>query len=359
MVTGGEARVRDVIVIGGGICGIVFCKYALENRLDVLVLEKENEIGGLWRKLPSWQDLQTRKEDWSLNDLPIDGVTQSDVFKNIQAWVDRYALNPVIRLGHAVSEVKRLEPHWEVQTNRGSFLARNLLVASGIQNVPNLPVIERINPAVKEYHSSQLKNPEELRNKAVTVVGGGASAFDLLDLALEYEASSISWIYRSTKWMMPSLQPKTAKAMLRFMAFQQMWQTEASIEGALRTLLDAKYKYFGIEAIKPESPYEYRQQQLVPGRPLLIRHFNQIERYKGEIDKIEGNSISVGNSTLKTDCVLYGTGYKVDLTYLGLPEFENITRTEELSKRCGTIARSLDYEGLFFSRSKPQRSNQH
>ena len=33
-------------------------------------------VGGLWRDLPPWQDIQFRKEDWTLGDLPLSGEDQ-------------------------------------------------------------------------------------------------------------------------------------------------------------------------------------------------------------------------------------------------------------------------------------------
>ena len=66
----------DVIVIGAGLCGITFLKYALEQNLRCIILEKQQDVGGLWTWLPSWQDIQNRKADFSINGMPLEGVTQ-------------------------------------------------------------------------------------------------------------------------------------------------------------------------------------------------------------------------------------------------------------------------------------------
>ena len=36
----------DAIIIGAGICGIIFLKYAREQGLRCLVLEKQDAVGG-------------------------------------------------------------------------------------------------------------------------------------------------------------------------------------------------------------------------------------------------------------------------------------------------------------------------
>ena len=75
----------DLIIIGGGIGGIISLKYAKDAGLDAILLEKGDAVGGLWRDLPAWQDLQIRKEDWTLGDLPIAGEDQASVLANIRA----------------------------------------------------------------------------------------------------------------------------------------------------------------------------------------------------------------------------------------------------------------------------------
>ena len=40
---------RDVIVLGAGWSGLVACKYALEEGLSIVAIEKREGIGGVWR----------------------------------------------------------------------------------------------------------------------------------------------------------------------------------------------------------------------------------------------------------------------------------------------------------------------
>ena len=71
MAEAGSSAQGDLIIIGGGIGGIISLKYARDAGLDAILLEKGGAVGGLWRDLPPWQDLQIRKEDWTLGDLPM------------------------------------------------------------------------------------------------------------------------------------------------------------------------------------------------------------------------------------------------------------------------------------------------
>ena len=69
----------DLVIVGGGIGGVICLKYAKDAGLNALLLERRERIGGLWRDLPPWQDIQFRKEDWTLGDLPLSGEDQPSV----------------------------------------------------------------------------------------------------------------------------------------------------------------------------------------------------------------------------------------------------------------------------------------
>lgn len=46
-------------------------------------------------------------------------------------------------------------------------------------------------------------------HRAATMrVGGGASAFDLLELCFQHGARRTVWVYRGLRWFMPTRKPK-------------------------------------------------------------------------------------------------------------------------------------------------------
>jgi cation diffusion facilitator CzcD-associated flavoprotein CzcO len=186
------------------------------------LLEREKTVGGLWAKLPPWQDIQTRAIDWSLNGLPIGGVTQPHILANIQSWVDTFKLHAYIKLNQKVSSVKWLGDRWLVVTRESQFHATQLVSATGLQNIPVTPKTERKNAVVTEYHSFHFKDPDELKGKNVTIVGGSASAFDCIDLALEKNSTKIHWVYRSAKWFLPTHGSKHPRSNVRRLARTQM-----------------------------------------------------------------------------------------------------------------------------------------
>ena len=114
----------DVAIIGGGLAGLVHLHYAKQAGLNALVLERQEGVGGLWRKLPSWQDIQICQVDWTAGDLPIDGATQPHILSNISSWVDRFNLSGGIRLNCPVHLARHTGTCWELDTPKGKLRAR-------------------------------------------------------------------------------------------------------------------------------------------------------------------------------------------------------------------------------------------
>lgn len=239
----------DLLIVGGGIGGVICLKYARDAGLNALLLERRERIGGLWRDLPSWQDIQFRKEDWTLGDLPLAGERQPDILGNIEAWVERFDLVSDIRLNESVTSARPSENGWRLTTDSATYDAKWLIAATGGHNRPIIPSVERIDSSIIEYHSSALRDPEVLRDRHVTVVGGGASAYDLLDLCFAHGAGKVTWIYRSTKWMRPT-RKKHLGIDMRVLARYQMLSLPARMVRRLANKdLRARYAKAGINEI--------------------------------------------------------------------------------------------------------------
>ncbi|MBD3655022.1 MULTISPECIES: NAD(P)-binding domain-containing protein [Marinobacter] len=339
----------DLVIVGGGIGGIICLKYAKDAGLNALLLERSDRIGGLWRDLPSWQDIQFRKEDWTLGNLPLGGEDQTNILGNIEAWAERFELSPHILLNAPVTSARRCEKGWRLTTDTKTHEAKWLIAATGGHNHPVVPHVERTGSSITEYHSSALRDPGEVRDKRLTVVGGGASAYDLLDLCFAHGARSVAWIYRSTKWMRPTRQVKHLGIDMRILARYQMLGLPANMVHRLTNKdLRARYAKAGISEIMPEGDFDIRRDQLIPGRPGMIKNFARIERHHGEVRSLRGNTITLSSGDeLETDLLLWGTGYSVDFSFLGLEAINKARNLNEISSRCYSRFLSADAPNLF------------
>ncbi|MDM0021027.1 flavin-containing monooxygenase [Variovorax saccharolyticus] len=349
----GHARpgeVLDLLIIGAGIGGVMALYYARKAGLSALVLERQDVVGGLWATLPAWQDIQFGRCDWTLGDLPIAGEDQASIRDNIQAWVDRFGLAGSIRLGTEVRRATRSGELWIVETAAGTFRARHLISATGAHNRPFVPEPARESVELRELHSSQLRDAADLAGRDVVVVGGGASAYDLLDLCFEYQARRVIWVYRNARWMMPTRKPKKVAGSPRELARAQMeGATLEEISRGLQAKLVDRYAKFGLEAIRPEGQFDLGRDQLLPGRHRMIENFSKIERHRAEVSRIRGRraELSTGEA-VEADLLLWATGYQVDLGFFANESLSRITGHDELCAQCGCGLRAIAEPGLYF-----------
>lgn len=340
----------DLTIIGGGIGGVISLKYAKDAGLKAVLLEGKDGVGGIWKDLPSWQDIQFRREDWTLGALPINGEDQASILGNIQSWVDHFNLAPMIRCNARVTTARPAGDVWEVAAGGETYRSRYVIAATGGHNVPVIPTVDRDRSEVVEFHSSALRDASNLSGKSVVVVGGGASAYDLLDLSFTHEALSVVWVYRSLKWMRPTLRTKYYGTDMRELAKRQMLGVSIEkLNAAIHADLQSRYRKAGILEIMPNDAFDLRRHQLIPGRKGMIENFAGIERHRGEVVRLENKTAHLSDGeSVACDVLLWATGYDVDLSYLDVESISRIRRLDDLAQHCGMLFRSLDAPNLFF-----------
>jgi cation diffusion facilitator CzcD-associated flavoprotein CzcO len=346
---GPDNKIFDVAIVGGGLAGVTALAYARGAGLEAIVLERQGGVGGLWRDLPAWQDIQISPADWALGDMPLEGSTQPHILANIEAWVERFDLADGIRLNAPVQRARSSGSGWELATPQGVVRAQHLVAATGAHNSPIILPVARANSTVREFHSSALRDPDVLTDRDVLVVGGGASAFDLLELCFRHRARRVVWAYRGLRWFLPTHKPKSIAGSLRgFARMQASGATAAQQSAAICADLRSRYEKFGINEIMPSRDFDVRHDQLIPGRAGMLANFANIERHRANVESVAGRTVALSDGhRLDPDLLLWGTGYGVDLTYFELPEIASIRTLDALAARCGGIFRSLDAPNLY------------
>jgi cation diffusion facilitator CzcD-associated flavoprotein CzcO len=340
----------DVAIIGGGLAGVVSLAYARRAGLDAIVLEREGRVGGLWRDLPAWQDIQISLADWTLGELPLAGATQPHILANIESWVERFGLSDGIRLNAPVQVARENAAGWELSTPDGVVRARHLVAATGAHNTPTIPPVPRAGHGVREFHSSALRDPSLLAGRDVLVVGGGASAFDLLELCFQQGARRVVWAHRGTRWFVPTRKPKHIAGSVRgFARLQASGMTVEQQNAAIGSDLRSRYEKFGITEIMPTHDFDVRRDQLIPGRAGMLERYASIERHRASVDDIAGGTVTLSDGhRVEVDLLLWGTGYGVDLSYFESPAINSIRTLDALAAQCGCIFRSLAAANLYF-----------
>jgi hypothetical protein len=242
------------------------------------------------------------------------------------------------------------ESGWELSTPQGRVHARHLVAATGAHNTPLVPDVSRAASTVREFHSSALHDPSLLTGRDMLVVGGGASAFDLLELCFQHGARRVIWAYRGTRWFMPTRKPKHIAGSVRgFARMQASGMSVDELNAAIGADLRSRYEKFGITEIMPSHDFDVGHDQLIPGRTGMLENYARIERHRASVDTIAGGTVKLSDGQLvDADLLLWGTGYGVDLSYFASPQIASIRTLDALAARCGCIFRSLDAANLYF-----------
>jgi putative flavoprotein involved in K+ transport len=192
--SGATERVQ-VVVIGGGQAGLSVGYCLAQQGLSFVILESNRRIGDSWRK--RWDSLRlfTPAKYDGLIGLPFPAPPFSFPTKDEMAdYLEMYAkhFNLPIRTGVKVDRLWRDGPRYIVDAGDRRFEADHVVVAMATYQAPRVPEFARaLDPRIVQLHSSEYKNPSQLRLGDVLIVGAGNSG---ADIAIDVARSHRTWL---------------------------------------------------------------------------------------------------------------------------------------------------------------------
>lgn len=194
---------RDVIVVGGGPCGLSAAIELQKKGFDVLVIEKGNIVNSIYN-YPTHQTFFSSSLKLSIGDIPF--ITAKDKPKRNDALVYYREVAKMMKLNiqsfERVTEVKKVADGFYIQTDKGTYNATYVVVATGYYDQPNLMGIKGEDlPNVFHY----FKEAHPYFQKEVVVIGGKNSAVDAA-LELEKAGATVTVVYRGDNYS-PSVKP--------------------------------------------------------------------------------------------------------------------------------------------------------
>ena len=177
----------NTLVIGAGQAGIAMSEHLLQMQVPHVVLERRR-IAERWRS-ERWDSLVANGPAWHdcFPSMPFDDI-DPDAFppkERMAKYFEDYAamLKAPVRTGVEVTRVVRHvgRQGFEVTTSEGTIDAVNVVVATGPFQEPVFPKIIPDEAPVHQLHSSAYKNPAQLPEGAVLVVGAGASGSQIAE----------------------------------------------------------------------------------------------------------------------------------------------------------------------------------
>ncbi|AYG63426.1 flavin-containing monooxygenase [Rhizobium jaguaris] len=180
-------EIVDTLVVGAGQAGVAMSEHLSKAGVSHLVLER-SRIAERWRT-ERWDSLVANGPAWhdrfpgmAFPNLDPDSFPQKEAVAN---YFEAYAkqIDAPIRCGVDVRSVERHvgRPGFRVETSDGVIEAQNIVAATGAFQVPVVPALIAKAPDIIQMHSTKYRNPGQLPDGAVLVIGAGSSGTQIAE----------------------------------------------------------------------------------------------------------------------------------------------------------------------------------
>jgi putative flavoprotein involved in K+ transport len=168
------------VVIGAGHAGLAMSRCLAERSIEHVVLER-GEVAHSW-KTERWDSLRLLTPNWQSR-LPGYGYRGDDpdgfrTMRETIGFLEGYAraVAAPVETGTRVTSVRGNGDGYEVETSKGTWLCRAVVLATGACNLPAVPAVaDAVPESVATLTSISYRNPDQLDPGGVLVVGASAS----------------------------------------------------------------------------------------------------------------------------------------------------------------------------------------
>jgi len=295
------------LVIGGGQAGLSVGYHLAKRGLPFLILDANRRTGDAWRN--RWESLRlfTPARYAGLPGFPF--PARGDSFPNkeqMATYLESYAQRFHLRVQHGVKvdSLSKQGDRFVVTADDLRIEAQNVVVAMANYQHPRRPAFAAdLNPGIVQLHSHDYRNPSQLKDGGVLIVGVGNSGADIgIELARSHKTC---------------------------ISGQESGHIPFPIESFLaRFFLVRIVRFVGHHVLSMATPMgrKLRPKLLARSAP-LVRVKPQdlidagIERVPRVVGVRDGRPLMADDRTLDVNNVIWCTGYHPGFAWIDLPIF--------------------------------------
>jgi putative flavoprotein involved in K+ transport len=181
-----QAERVDTLIIGAGQAGLSAGYHLARRGMTFVILDADERVGDHWRQQYDSLRLYSPAKFDGLPGMrfPASGYhfpTGREMGDYLEAYATKFKL-PVVSGTHVDSVRPADGPAGGYVVTAGDrrYEAAQVVVASGAFNRPHLPEFaDRLDPSIRQLHSSEYRNPAQLQEGPVLVVGVSHSGADV------------------------------------------------------------------------------------------------------------------------------------------------------------------------------------
>jgi putative flavoprotein involved in K+ transport len=327
----------ETIVIGGGQAGLAVGYYLKKSGASFVILDANEQIGGSWRTR-TWTSLRlftpARYDSlpgWAFPAPAWSFPTSQETADYLEAYAERFQLP--VRLGVTVDRLTKAGARYLVESGGRRFIADRVVIATGFYGKPSVPdFASELDPRIVQMHSSDYRDPSQLRPGAVLLVGAGNSG---ADIAMETSVTHRTLLSGPDKGQVPV----RIESPLRRIVVPVLWFLASHVL-TVKTPLGRKVRPHVISSGAPRIR--------VKTNDLLKAGVEWVPRTVGAQD---GLPALENGRVLDVENVIWCTGFRQDFSWIDVPVFEGGSPVHEsgIASEPGLYFVGLDFLHAFTS----------
>lgn len=173
----------ETVIIGAGQAGLATGYHLARGNRSHVILDANERVGDPWRARWASMRLYTPARFDRLPGMRFPGPrsafpSASEMADYLESYAKRFELP--VRAGVHVDRLAKEADGYVVVAGDRRFEAKNVVVATGVMQVPFVPEFAaELDPRIRQLHSSDYRRPAQLQDGDVLVVGASHSGGDI------------------------------------------------------------------------------------------------------------------------------------------------------------------------------------
>jgi putative flavoprotein involved in K+ transport len=298
---------NDTIVIGGGQAGLSVGYHLAKRGVSFQILDANARIGDAWRN--RWDSLRLFNPARYAGLPGLRFPARGDTFPTKEQMAD-YLVDYARRFQLPVRNGVRVDRLWKegdrfvITAGNEVLTSRNVVVAMANYQRPWVPSFSRdLDPGIVQLHSHAYRNPSQLQEGGVLVVGVGNSG---AEIALEASRSHPTWISGTESGHIP-------------------WPIDTFVS---RFFLVRLVRFFGHHVLTVNTPLgrKLRPKLLAKATPLVrVKPKTLVNAGVTRVPRVAGvrggMPVLQDDRTLDVKNIIWCTGYHHGFPWIDLPIF--------------------------------------